>query len=85
MTSLATPAALLYFRCSWSIHILIRSYEEQTSHLARDRKMVQNIMHGKSKLTDYVYPDYLALAKLLNDKDVQRSTAFTKTPWTSAT
>jgi hypothetical protein len=47
----------------------------QTYHLERDRKMIQDIMHGKAKLMDYdaictfVFPDYLALAKFLYDKD----------------
>jgi hypothetical protein len=37
--------------------------------------MIQDIMHGKAKLMDYdaictfVFPDYLALAKFLYDKD----------------
>ncbi|KAI4687022.1 uncharacterized protein J4E84_005393 [Alternaria hordeiaustralica] len=46
-----------------------------TYHLERDRKAIQDIMHGKAKLMDYdaictfVFPDYLALAKFLYDKD----------------
>ncbi|KAF2826623.1 hypothetical protein CC86DRAFT_291911 [Ophiobolus disseminans] len=46
-----------------------------TYHLERDRKMIQDIMHGKAQLMDYdaictfVFPDYLALAKFLYDKD----------------
>lgn len=48
---------------------------QQTYHLERDRKMVQDIMHGKAQLMEYdaictfVFPDYLALAKFLYDKD----------------
>jgi hypothetical protein len=30
-----------------SIHTLVRSYEEQMSHLARDRKLVQNSMYAR--------------------------------------
>lgn len=47
----------------------------QTYHLSRDRKVMQDIMHGKAKLMDYnaictfVFPDYLALAKFMYDKD----------------
>ncbi|KAF2191779.1 hypothetical protein K469DRAFT_746215 [Zopfia rhizophila CBS 207.26] len=46
-----------------------------TYHLERDRKMIQDIMHNKAKLLDYdaictfVFPDYLALAKFLYDKE----------------
>lgn len=46
-----------------------------TYHLDRDRKMVQDIMHGKAKLLEYdaictfVFPDYLCLAKFLYDRD----------------
>ncbi|KAH7135014.1 EthD domain-containing protein [Dendryphion nanum] len=46
-----------------------------TYHLDRDRKLIQDIMHNKAKLLDYdaictfVFPDYLALAKFLYDKD----------------
>jgi hypothetical protein len=47
----------------------------QTYHLERDRKAIQDIMHGKARLMDYdaictfVFPDYLALAKFMYDKD----------------
>ncbi|KAF2465192.1 uncharacterized protein BDR25DRAFT_295648 [Lindgomyces ingoldianus] len=46
-----------------------------TYHLNRDRKMIQDIMHNKAKLLDYdaictfVFPNYMALAKFLYDKD----------------
>ncbi|KAF2734337.1 hypothetical protein EJ04DRAFT_512584, partial [Polyplosphaeria fusca] len=46
-----------------------------TYHLQRDRKLVQDIMHNTAKLADYdaictfVFPDYLALARFLYDKD----------------
>jgi hypothetical protein len=46
-----------------------------TYHLDRDRKTVQDIMRGNAKLLEYdaictfVFPDYLALAKFLYDKD----------------
>ena len=52
---------------------LIKS--KQTYHLERDRKMIQDIMHGKAQLLDYdaictfVFPHYLALAKFLYDKE----------------
>ena len=57
------PAALRKLRLS------------QTYHLQRDRKVIQDIMHGNAKLMDYdaicnfVFPDYLALAKFMYDKD----------------
>ncbi|PVI04298.1 hypothetical protein DM02DRAFT_611561 [Periconia macrospinosa] len=46
-----------------------------TYHLDRDRKLIQDIMHNKAQLLDYdaictfVFPDYLALAKFLYDKE----------------
>ncbi|KAF2788074.1 hypothetical protein K505DRAFT_256322 [Melanomma pulvis-pyrius CBS 109.77] len=46
-----------------------------TYHLERDRKLIQDIMHNKAKLLDYdaictfVFPDYLALAKFMYDKE----------------
>ncbi|KAL5380614.1 hypothetical protein DPSP01_007678 [Paraphaeosphaeria sporulosa] len=46
-----------------------------TYHLGRDRKMIQDIMHNQAQLLDYdaictfVFPDYLALAKFMYDKD----------------
>ncbi|ORX97183.1 EthD domain-domain-containing protein [Clohesyomyces aquaticus] len=46
-----------------------------TYHLNRDRKLIQDIMHQKAKLADYdaictfVFPDYLALAKFMYDKE----------------
>ncbi|KAF2705770.1 hypothetical protein K504DRAFT_438969 [Pleomassaria siparia CBS 279.74] len=46
-----------------------------TYHLERDRRLIQDIMHNKAKLLDYdaictfVFPDYLALAKFLYDKE----------------
>jgi hypothetical protein len=46
-----------------------------TYHLDRDRKMMQDIMHGKAQLLDYdaictfVFPDYLCLAKFLYDRE----------------
>ena len=48
---------------------------DQTYHLERDRKLVQDIMHNKAKLLDYdaictfVFPDYFSLAKFLYDKE----------------
>jgi hypothetical protein len=62
------------------LHLKRRQYRaaadvSQTYHLERDRKMIQDIMHGKAQLMDYdaictfVFPDYLALAKFLYDKD----------------
>ena len=47
----------------------------QTYHLGRDRKQIQDILHNKAKLLDYdaictfVFPDYLALAKFMYDKE----------------
>jgi hypothetical protein len=47
----------------------------QTYHLGRDRKLIQDIMHNKAQLLDYdaictfVFPDYLALAKFMYDKE----------------
>ncbi|KAF2871160.1 EthD domain-containing protein [Massariosphaeria phaeospora] len=46
-----------------------------TYHLARDKKVIQDIMRNSAKLLDYdaictfVFPDYLALAKFLYDKE----------------
>lgn len=46
-----------------------------TYHLARDRTMLQDILHGKAQLLDYdavctfVFPDYMCLARFLYDKD----------------
>lgn len=43
--------------------------------MGRDRKLIQDIMHNKAQLLDYdaictfVFPDYLALAKFLYDKE----------------
>ncbi|CAI6303687.1 unnamed protein product [Periconia digitata] len=46
-----------------------------TYHLHRDRKLIQDIMHNNAQLLHYdaictfVFPDYLALAKFLYDKE----------------
>ncbi|KAF2685191.1 hypothetical protein K458DRAFT_430762 [Lentithecium fluviatile CBS 122367] len=46
-----------------------------TYHLGRDRKLIQDIMHNNAQLLDYdaictfVFPDYLALAKFMYDKE----------------
>ncbi|EMD92296.1 hypothetical protein COCC4DRAFT_189246 [Bipolaris maydis ATCC 48331] len=46
-----------------------------TYHLERDQKVIQDIMQGNAKLLDYdaictfVFPDYLALAKFMYDKE----------------
>jgi hypothetical protein len=43
--------------------------------LERDKKVIQDIMHNKAQLLDYnaictfVFPDYLALAKFMYDKE----------------
>ncbi|KAL6704526.1 hypothetical protein ACN47E_008155 [Coniothyrium glycines] len=46
-----------------------------TYHLSRDRRMMQDILHGKADLMEYdaictfVFPDYLALASFMYDKE----------------
>lgn len=66
-TALYSPSAVHY--------IAPKLRPPQTYHLERDRKAIQDIMHGKAKLMDYdaictfVFPDYLALAKFMYDKD----------------
>lgn len=43
--------------------------------MGRDRKLVQDILHNQAQLLDYdaictfVFPDYLALAKFMYDKE----------------
>lgn len=73
-SAMASSATALYSHEA-SQYVVLKLRPPQTYHLERDRKAIQDIMHGKAKLMDYdaictfVFPDYLALAKFMYDKE----------------